>query len=349
MKRVSRRDVIKAAAGSAAALSLPIGFPAIVRAQSRQIVIGGPGGQLAQTQKFLIPAFEKQHNCKVLYDGGQTLVNAKKIQSSPAKPPFDVVMMDEPGTILLNREKLLEPLKPSQVKNLSHLVPNSIVKDGAWVLYYNPAIAIGYNSRGLPDGLRSWNDLWDPKLKERVMIPHPKTTQGAHMLAMASHLETGKPIKEAQYDLDAAFRKLRSIRANLLQSYLASAQASILLEKGEALAAAGFFTTYVLGRKAAGVPIDMARPKEGSFAFPKVIAKVRNAANPELADAWIDACLGEEFQKVWMREFYGSPVNAGVAVDPSLIPSKDLLVIDIEWHTDKINEASERFDREMKL
>jgi putative spermidine/putrescine transport system substrate-binding protein len=345
MKTVSRRQAIKAAAAGVAAL----GFPAIVRSQPRQLVIGGPGGQLAQTQKFMIPAFEKQHNCKVLYDGGQTLVNAKKVQASPQRPPFDVVMMDEPGTILLGREKLLEPLKPAQVKNLSKLVPSAIIKDGAWVVYYMPAISIGYNSRGLKEGVGSWNDLWSPKLKERVMIPHPKTTQGAHMLAMASHLETGKPIKEAQYDLDAAFRKLRSIRSNLLQAYLASAQASILLEKGEALAAAGFFTTYVLGRKAAGVPIDMARPKEGSFSFPKVIAKVRNAASPELADAWIDACLGEEFQKVWMREFYGSPTNGSVAVDPSLIPSKDLLVIDMEWHTDKINEASERFDREMKV
>jgi putative spermidine/putrescine transport system substrate-binding protein len=257
-------------------------------------------------------------------------------------------MMDEPGTIILAREKLLEPLKPSQVKNLSKLVPNAIIKDGVWVIYYNPAISIGYNSRSLKEGVGSWNDLWSPKLKERVMIPHPKTTQGAHMLAMAAHLETGKPIKEAQYDLDAAFRKLRAIRSNLLQSYLASAQASILLEKGEAWAAAGFFTTYVLGRKAAGVPIDMARPKEGSFSFPKVIAKVKNAASPELADAWIDACLGDDFQKIWMREFYGSPTNGSVPVDPSLIPSKDLLDIDMEWYTDRINEASDRFDREMK-
>ena len=343
MRRVSRRDAIKAAAAGAAAL----GFPAIVRSQPRQIVIGGPGGQLAQTQKYLIPVFEKQHNCKVLYDGGQTLVNAKKVQASPSRPPFDVVMMDEPGTIILSKANLLEPLKASQVKNLSRLTPSAIVKDGVWAVYYIPAIAIGYNSRSLKEGVDSWNDLWNPKLKERVMIPHPKTTQGAHMLAMAAHLETGKPLKDAQYDLDAAFRKLRAIRSNLLQTYLASAQASILLEKGEAWAAAGFFSTYVLGRKAVGVPIDMARPKEGSFALPKVIAKVKNAANPELADAWIDACLSEEFQKVWMQEFYGSPTNVNVAVDPSLLPAKDLLFIDSEWYTARINETSDRFDREM--
>jgi putative spermidine/putrescine transport system substrate-binding protein len=345
MDNISRRQAIKAAAAGIAAL----GFPAIVRSQPRQLVIGGPGGQLAQTQKFMIPVFEKQHNCKVLYDGAQTLVNAKKIQANPSKPPFDVVMMDEPGTIILAKDKLLEPLKQSQVRNLSKLVPGSIVRDGAWIVYYNPATSIGYNTRAIKDGLASWTNLWDPSMKERVMIPHPKTTQGAVMLSMAAHLETGKPVKEAQYDLDAAFRKLRTLRPNLLQSYLASAQASILLEKGEAWAAAGFFTTYTLGRKAAGAPVDMARPREGSFSFPKVIAKVRNASAPELADAWIDACIGEEFQKVWMREFYGSPTNIDVPVDPSLIASKDLLVLDMEFHTAKIGEASERFDREIKI
>jgi putative spermidine/putrescine transport system substrate-binding protein len=169
------------------------------------------------------------------------------------------------------------------------------------------------------------------------------------MITMASHLETGKPFKEAQYDVDAGFRKLRTLRPNLLQSYLASAQASVLLEKGEAWAAAGFFTTYVQGRKAAGAPIDIARPKEGSFAYPKVIAKVRNAANPELADAWIDACIGEEFQVVWQREFFGAPTNAGVPVDPGLIATRDLIPVDMEWHTYKINEMSDRFDREIKI
>jgi len=332
-----------AAAGAAA-----LGFPAIVRAQQRTLIIGGPGGQEAQTKKFLIPGFEKQHNCKVLYDGAQTLPNLKKLQASPAKPPFDVYMADEPGTIIGAREKLFEPIKSSQVKNMAKLVPGSVMKEGAWLVYYNPAIAIGYNTRALK-GFDAWARMWDAGMKERMMIPHPKTTQFPHMLAMASHLETGKPVKDAQYDVDAGFRKLRALRPNLLQAYLASAQASVLLEKGEAWAAAGFFTTYVQGRKAAGAPIDMARPKEGSFAYPKVIAKVRNAASPELADAWIDACLGEEFQLVWQREFFGAPTNGSVAVDPGLIAAKDLLPIDMEWHTDRINEMSERFDREIKI
>ena len=180
------------------------------------------------------------------------------------------------------------------------------MKDGVWIVYYNPAIAIGYNTRSLKT-FDSWARMWDPAMKERMMIPHPKTTQFAHMITMASHLETGKPFKEAQYDVDAGFRKLRTLRPNLLQSYLASAQASVLLEKGEAWAAAGFFTTYVQGRKAAGAPIDIARPKEGSFAYPKVIAKVRNAASPELADAWIDACISPEWQMVWQKEFSAHP------------------------------------------
>jgi putative spermidine/putrescine transport system substrate-binding protein len=332
------------ALGSAA---LGTAFPSIVRSQTRQLVIGGPGGQEAQTRKFLIPAFEKQYNCKVLYDGAQTLPNLKKLQASPSRPPFDVVMMDEPGTIIAAQDNLLEPSQPSRIKNMAKLSPGSIVKDGAWLVYMNAAIAIGYNTNGLREGIPSWTLLWDPRLRERVMIPHPKTTQAPAMLAIASHLETGKPLHEAQYDMDAAFRKLKQIRPNLLQSYLASAQASILLEKGEAWAAPGFFTTYTLERKAAGAPVDMAYPKEGSFAYPKVIAKVRNAAAPDLADAWIDACLGADFQRIWMREFYSAPTNLDVPVAPGLIPSKDLVVLDMEWHTKRIAEVADRFDREI--
>jgi putative spermidine/putrescine transport system substrate-binding protein len=342
---VSRRRAIS----GGAAIVLASGFPAIVRGQSRQLVIGGPGGQEAQTRKFLIPAFEKQYNCKVLYDGAQTLPNLKKLQASPSAPPFDVVMMDEPGTIIAAKENLLEPLQPSRVKNLAKLGPGSIMKDGAWIVYMNAAMSIGYNTRALKDGIPTWAMLWDPSMRERVMIPHPKTTQAPAMLAMASHLETGKPIKEAQYDMDAAFRKLKQIRPNLLQSYLASAQASILLEKGEAWAAPGFFTTYTLERKAAGAPVDMARPKEGSFAYPKVIAKVRNAASPDLADAWIDACIGQDFQRVWMREFYSAPTNVDVPVEGGLIPSRDLIVLDMEFHTKIIGEVGDRFDREIAV
>ncbi|MGE3921876.1 MAG: extracellular solute-binding protein [Lautropia sp.] len=342
-KRITRRSLIQ----GAAALPVALSAPAFVRAQVRQLVIGGPGGQEAQTRRLFIPQFEQQHNCKVLYDGGQTLPNLKKLQVSPKNPPFDVVMMDEPGTILAAKDDLLEPLHPSRVKNLTKLAPGSIMKDGAWIVYMNPAISIGYNSRALPEGVKSWELLWDKRMRERVMIPHPKTTQAAAMLAMAAHLDTGKPIKDAQYDMDAAFRRLKQMKPNLLQSYLASAQASILLEQGEAWMAPGFFTTYTLGRKAAGAPVDMAKPAEGSFAYPKVIAKVRNAAAPELADAWIDACIGEDFQKIWMREFYSAPTNTGVPVDPALIPSSDLHVLDMEFHTRMIGEVSQRFDREI--
>jgi putative spermidine/putrescine transport system substrate-binding protein len=340
---VSRRRAL----ATLGATALGSAFPAIVRSQTRQLVIGGPGGQEAQTRKFLIPLFEKQYNCKVLYDGAQTLPNVQKVQANPQHPPFDVVMMDEPGTIILAEQKLLEPMQASRIRNMSKLASGAVVKDGQWVVYMNAAIAIGYNTNGLKGGIPSWTLLWDPSLRERVMIPHPKTTQAPAMLAIASHLETGKPLREAQYDMDAAFRKLKQMKPNLLQAYLASAQASILLEKGEAWAAPGFFTTYVLDRKAAGAPVDMAYPKECSFAYPKVMAKVRNAPSPDLADAWIDACLSPEWQRIWMREFYSAPTNLEVPIAPGLIASKDLIVLDMEWHTKRIAEVAARFDREI--
>ena len=111
--------------------------------------------------------------------------------------------------------------------------------------------------------------------------------------------------------------------------------------------AAGFFTSNTLPRKVAGAPVELARPKEGSFAFPRGAGKIKNCPSPELADAWINWCLTPDVQDVWQKEFFGSPTNVNVPVDPSLVATKDLLQIDWAWYSARLNEISDRFDREI--
>ncbi len=341
-RTLTRRTLLAGAAVTGAALAAP----SIVRAQTAELRIGGPGGQEAATRAHLIPAFEKKYNCKVLYDGSQSLPNLQKLQANRANPVFDVVMMDDPILLIAEKEDLIEKLTTSKVPNMGKLVPDAIIRDGNWVNYMWPAISISNYVPEVPS-VDSWEMLWADGFEERVLIPHPTTTQAPVTMIMAAHFETGKPLKEAQYDLDAAFKRLATLKLNLLDVFTASAKAATLLEQGEAWMAAGFFTTYTLPRKAAGSPIDLARPKEGSFAMPKGVAKVKGAASPELADAWIDECLGLEFQKVWMTEFFGAPTNAEARTDPALIPSKDLVAIDWGFFSEKLQETTDRFDREI--
>jgi putative spermidine/putrescine transport system substrate-binding protein len=341
----SRRAILKSATG--AALANVIGAPAIVRAQARELVVGGPIGQAEATKRAVIPPFEAKYKCKVVFDGSQSLPNLQKLQASRDKPVFSVVMMDDPILHMAADQNLLEPLKPSSVPSMKELSPAAVLRDGMWVNYMWPALSIGFNEKQFPNGIASWEEMWDPRQKSRVLIPSYKSTTAPFTTAIAAHLETGEPIEKAQYKLDAAFKKLKALKPNILDLYMQPAQASILVEQGEASMAAGFYTTYVNPRRATGIPLGLATPKEGMFAMPKGVAKVKNAPASELADAFIEECLTPELQAVWMKEFFSTPTNLKVAPTAGIPPAAQLLAIDWKFASETLKQAGDRFDREI--
>jgi putative spermidine/putrescine transport system substrate-binding protein len=342
---LSRRAILKAAA--TAALAGIAGAPAIVRAQARELVVGGPLGQAEAIKRAAIPLFESKYKCKVVYDGSQSFENLQKLKANRDKQIFSVVMMDDPILHVAADQDLLEKLKPSSVPSMGQLSPAGILRDGMWVNYMWPALSIGYNEKQFPKGLSSWEEMWDPRHKSRVLIPSYKSTTAPFTTAMAAHLETGEPIEKAQYKVDAAFKKLKALKPNILDLYIQPTQASILVEQGEASMAAGFYTTYVHPRRVSGIPLGLAAPKEGMFAMPKGIAKVKNGPASELADAFIEECLAPAFQAVWMKEFFSTPTNLKVAPTAGIPPASQLLAIDWKFASDTLKQMTDRFDREI--
>ncbi|MDB5601988.1 MAG: extracellular solute-binding protein [Xanthobacteraceae bacterium] len=342
---LSRRVILKSAAS--AALAGIVGAPAIVRAQARELVVGGPLGQAEAIKRAAIPLFEAKHKCKVVYDGSQSFANLQKMQASRDKPIYSVVMMDDPILHIAADQDLLEKLKPSNVPTMGQLSPGAILRDGLWVNYMWPALSIGYNEKQFPKGLASWEEMWDPRHKSRVLIPSYKSTTAPFTTAMAAHLETGEPMEKAQYKVDAAFKKLKALKPNILDLYVQPTQASILVEQGEAGMAAGFYTTYVIPRRVSGIPLGLATPKEGMFAMPKGIAKVKNSPAPELADAFIEECLAPDFQAVWMKEFFSTPTNLKVTATAGIPSASELVAIDWKFASDNLKQLTDRFDREI--
>src|SRR5215467_5126460 len=153
-------------------------------------------------------------------------------------------------------------------------------------------------------------------------------------------LETGKPLKEAQFQTDAAFTKLRTLKPNLLTVYTQMPQAFNLLEQGEALMIGGALSSYAMERKRQGAPIDMAAPKEGVMSMPSGIAKVKNGPQPELAYAFINEMLGVEYQKILADAAAAVPTPAGM-------PKVEVFVPDWANVAEKRNGWVERWDKEM--
>lgn len=300
----TRRTLLK----TGSALVGLMAVPAIVRAQTKEIVIGGPAGAAKYFNGDLFPVIEKKLGVKILYEGSNSLTNLQKMKADAAAPKMSVVIMDDPVMLPAADAKLITPMKVSDIPNLGKLVPGAIHQDGLWANYQKPWAGIAFNNSKMKTGPKSWKELWDPQYAQKIIVPSLQNTEGFWTFLAAAHLETGKPYKEAQYDVEAAFKKLKSLKPNLLNAYTNAPQAINLLEQGEASMIGGQFSAYTLIRKAAGSPVDLSVPTDGAFAMPSGIAKVTKGPSA-MADAVIDEFLGPEAQSILAHKAFVAPTN----------------------------------------
>ena len=305
MQRASRRSILKATA----ALAATIGMPALLRAAGKEIVIGGPAGAAKYFNADLFPVLEKKLDCKVLYEGTNSLTNLQKMQADKASPKISVVIMDDPVMLPAAAEGLITKMSSSAIPNLGKLVDDAVHQDGMWANYQKPWVGIAYSTKRMKTAPVSWAELWDAKYDSKIVVPSLSNTEWFWTLLAAAHLETGKPYKEAQYEIDAGFKKIKSLKANLLNVYTNAPQAINLLEQGEAWMIGGQFSAYTLIRKADGSPVDLAIPKDGGFSMPSGIAKVAGAPAGDLADAVIDFYLSPEAQTILAKTAFIAPTS----------------------------------------
>jgi putative spermidine/putrescine transport system substrate-binding protein len=339
---LSRRAFNKGLVAAAA-----LGVPGWLRAQGKgkEIVIGGAAGHKAFIDP-LIPIFEKQTGCKVLFEGTRSLVNLEKMVSNKAKPYMSVVLMDDPVMIPAVKEGVLDKLTVADIPSLGKLKPGAVHMDGMWANYVQICTGAAVNT-GKLKSLASYAALWEPALKGKVIVPSLQNTEGLSMFMIAAALETGKPVKDAQYQVDAAFKKLKAPKPNLLTIYTQVPQALNLLEQGEAYMIPGMIAYNAMERKAKGAPVDVLLPKEGAMAMPSGIAKVKGGPQPELAHAFINDMIGA-YQKDITEVLGAIPTNSTVAA-PASVAKTDVFVLDWAYVSEQRKGWVERWDREMAI
>jgi putative spermidine/putrescine transport system substrate-binding protein len=302
LNQLSRRNLLKAGGALVGAFAMP----AIVRAQAKEIVVGGPAGAAKYFNGDLFPVLESKLGLKILYEGSNSLTNLQKMQADKAAPKMSVVIMDDPVMIPAANEGLITPMSVKAIPNLDKLVAGAIHRDGLWANYQKPWAGIAFSTAKMPAAPASWTEMYDPKYAQKIIVPSLSNTEGFWNLLVAAHLDSGKPYSDAQYDVDAGFRKLKSLKANLLNVYTNAPQAINLLEQGEAWMIGGQFSAYTLIRKAAGSPVDLAIP---TFAMPSGITKVKGGPAGDVADAIVNMFLGPEVQGILAIKAFVAPTN----------------------------------------
>lgn len=342
---ISRRTLLKTSAYAAIGT---LAAPSILRAQTNEIVIGCAGSHTAWMEQIVAPYMKDAIGADILFEGTKSSVNLEKMASNKDAPYLSVVQMDDPVMIQAVEADLLTAITPDAVPNMTDLRSDAVHMEGMWCNYVQPWAGVAYNS-DYADGVPSWEALWDPANAGQVIIPSLQNTEGMWTLFVAAMLGSGKPFAEAQYEIDAAFAKLEELKPNLLSVYTTMSQAFNLLEQGEITMLAGNFSSYTLPRKAEGVPVDLAAPKEGIFAMPSGICLVKGGPNPELAQAYVNEMLGPKMQAAIADFATSVPANTTVkagAVIPEGVP-----IYSPDWAFVAANRRGwiERFDKLMAL
>jgi putative spermidine/putrescine transport system substrate-binding protein len=316
---LNRRTILAAAGAATAALAAP----RLLRAQTKELVVGGAAGFAPWMNGTVSQAFEAKYKTKIVYEGTRSLVNLEKMQKNKDKQYLSVVMMDDPVMILAVQEGLLEKLTPASVPNLAKLRPGTVHMDGMWANYLQPWQGVAYNTKALPAGFPSWADCYDAKFKGRLVIP-------------------------SQYDIDAGFKKIKTLKPNLLTIYTQIPQALNLLQQGEGWAIPSMFSSNVIPKEKE-TPMKMSAPKEGIFVGPAGVCLVKGGPNKEMALALIDMLLSADLQDTLQPETFAFPSNS--AAKPPLGLAADVKVHNLDWEfvAKERGEWVKRWDRDMAM
>jgi putative spermidine/putrescine transport system substrate-binding protein len=300
-----------------AAAALPLVSIRRAGAATRSIQIGIYTAQQGEyVRKQIIPKFESDYDCKVFTTEGVTLMQIAALRATRDNPKYSVMFMDDIGIELSKREGLIDKLPAEKIPNLAGLLPRFMFYDG-----YGAAFAIStggmvYNPQTMKP-LVSYADLWEPRFKQRFLMQTPKATQSLYLLIATASFMSGKPLKEAQYEIDTVWPKMAELKANVLSTYDSASQI-MMVAQGQVDVAGIEYSKNIYPYTIQGAPMDMCFPKEGTFAGINCLSFVKGGPEPELAAAFINRMLDPTVQQGLATATLTSPSVKGASFAPDI-------------------------------
>jgi len=316
---IARRKFLTGSAIGLAALAMPA-----VRtyAAKRKITIGGYFDMADAIKKYWIEPFQQKFDAEVFYDPGNSIHQVSKMLAERANPAHSVMLMDESFVPTAQKEGLIVPIDKSLLPVLAEVDPRFLVSDG-----YGVGIGMHLDSLAYNTSVKeptSWEAMWNPALRQQVAMPSIQHNDWYNTYVIAAHLKSGRPINEAHLEVEAGFAKLRELKPNLLTTFVNAANAVSMLEQGELMLIGAITSKNVFPFIERGVPIRMARPKEGSFALLNCATLVKGAPEPELSAKFLNFGLSTEVQSALAEHVALGPVNKNAVLPARLkgiIPS----------------------------
>jgi putative spermidine/putrescine transport system substrate-binding protein len=271
------------------------------------IKVGNYGGQFTATQKkYAGDLFMRRTGAKIQYIDANPADHLNKLIASKGRePPYDVVYLDLDIQANAIKAGVLEKFDEKMVPNYAFVYDEAKNKQG-----YGPGmmiytIGIAYNPQkfkeaGIPVPT-SWNDLWDPRLAGKVMLPDLSAVQGRMFLIAASRLNGGD-----ESHLEKGIEKLSQLKYHSI--YTSTVQLEALFPTGD-IWAAPMADGRAWGMIDKGNSLAFVRPKEGALVGMGMLDVAKGSTHPKEAYEYIDAVLDAYSQLGQAYEIPYGPTN----------------------------------------
>lgn len=240
------------------------------------------------------------------------------------------------GHIQAAEAKLTETYRSPKLSEL-HPWAADLAGDGEFRAtgIYIGVLGFGYNTEWVAKkqirAPKTWSELVDPSYRGEVQLANPASSGTAYtMLSTIVQL----------YGEDAGFDYLKKLHANVNQ-YTKSGAAPISAAARGETGIGIVFLHDAFTQKAAGFPIEVVAPAEGTGYEIGGMSLIRGARHPENAKAFFDWALSPEAQELGARaQSYQVPSNKTAAVPPGAPRLEDVKLIDFAYA--KFGKKAER-------
>lgn len=222
--------------------------------------------------------------------------------------------------------RLTEPYRSANLEAL-HPWAQDPMGDGQYRTtgIYMGALGIAYNREWLADRSieppKGWADLVQPQFRGEVQMANPNSS-GTAYTALATLVQL--------FGEDAGFAYLKKLHQNINQYTKSGAAPVRNAARGEAGVAVVFLHDAV-AQIAAGFPIEIVAPIEGTGYEVGCVSLIRGARHPKEAKAFIDWALTPAAQGLGAQaKAYQVPSNPAAPIPPRTPRMQDIRLIDFD-------------------
>lgn len=297
----------------------------------------------------VIRDFEREFGIRVNYDAYSNNEEMLAKLLAGGLGLYDLAVPSDYMVTVMIAENLLEPIDHDKIPNLRYIgkryLNSPFDPENRYSLPYMwGTTGIAYNVRYVTEPPTSWNDLWNPAYRGRVLLlDDSRDVIGTALQALGYSRNETDPAR-----LEEAGRKLRELSPHVLaydsdnpKTFLVSEEAWIaVIWNGDAAMA-----------MAENPNIRYVLPREGGSIWMDNLVIPRGAPNREAAHAFINFLYRPEISARLATEFpYGTPNEAALELLPPSIRNNPVTYPDpevltrAEWQVD-VGEATVIYDR----